>query len=83
MPFGLCNAIATFQRLMAQALTKMTKKYVNLVMCYIDDVVIATVTLVDLIDLDEAFGCIKRVGMKCKPSNVKSLGAQSSTWGEW
>ena len=45
MPFGLCNATATFQRLMAQALTGVTKKYGNLVMCYVDDVVIATPTL--------------------------------------
>ena len=44
MPFGLCNATATFQRLMAQALTRVTKKYGNLVMCYVDDVVIATPT---------------------------------------
>ena len=42
MPFGLYNATATFQRLMAQALTRVTKKYGNLVMCYVDDVVIAT-----------------------------------------
>ena len=41
MPFGLCNAIATFQRLMAQALTRVTKKYGILVMCYVDDVFIA------------------------------------------
>ena len=42
MPFGLYNATATFQRLMAQALTRVTKKYGNLVMCNVDDVVIAT-----------------------------------------
>ena len=43
----MCNATATFQRLMAQALTRVTKKYGNLVMCYVDDVVIATPTLED------------------------------------
>ena len=69
MPFGLCNAIATFQRLMAQALTRVTKKYGNLVMCYVDDVFIATPTLEDHIDrLDEVFGCMKGAGLKCKPS---------------
>ena len=36
MPFGLCNTTATFQRLMAQALTSVTKKYGNLIMCYVD-----------------------------------------------
>ena len=74
MPFGLCNATATFQRLMAQALTRVTKKYRNLVMCYADDVVIATPTLEDRIDrLDELFGCKKRAGLKCKPSNCEIL----------
>ena len=48
MPFGLCNATATFQRLMAHALIGVTKKNGNLVMCYVDDVVIATPTLKDL-----------------------------------
>ena len=72
MPFGLCNATATFQRLMAQALTRVTKKYGNLVMCYVDDVVIATPTLEDHIDrLDEVFGCMKRAGLKCKPSKCE------------
>ena len=42
MPFGLCKATATFQRLMAHALIGVTKKDGNLVMCYVDDVVIAT-----------------------------------------
>ena len=44
MPFGFCNATATFQRLMTQALTKVTKNYGNRVMCYVDDIVIATPT---------------------------------------
>ena len=74
MPFGLCNAKATFQRLMAQALTRVTKKYGNLVMRYVNDVVIATPTLEDHIDrLDEVFGCMKRAGLKCKPSKCEIL----------
>ena len=67
MPFGLCNATPTFQRLMAQALTNVTKKYGNLKMCYVDDVVIATPTLEDHIRrLDEIFGCMKQAGLKLK-----------------
>ena len=33
-PFGLCNATATFQRLMAHTLTSVTKKYGNLTTWY-------------------------------------------------
>ena len=59
---------------MAQALTRVTKRYGNLVMCYVDDVVIATPTLEDHIDrLDEVFGCMKRAGLKCKPSKCEIL----------
>ena len=42
MPFGLLNATATHERLMAQALTSGTKKYGNLVMCYEEDDVVMT-----------------------------------------
>ena len=74
MPFGLCNATAAFQRLMAQALTRVTKKYGKLVMCYVDDVVIATNTLENHSDwLDEVFGCMKRADLKCKPSKCEIL----------
>ena len=74
MPFGLCNATATFQRLMAQALTSVTKKYGNLIMCYVDDVVIATPTLRDHIErLEEVFSCMKQAGLKCKPSKCEIL----------
>ena len=59
---------------MAQALTSVTKKYGNLVMCYVDDVVIATPTLEDHIEqLDEVFGGMKRAGLKCKPSSCEIL----------
>ena len=74
MPFGLCNATTTFQRLMSQALSGVTKKYGNLLMCYVDDVVIATPTLEDHIDrLYEVFGCMKRAGLKRKPSKCEIL----------
>ena len=57
-----------------EALTGVTKKYGNLLMCYVDDVVIATPTLEDHIDrLDEVFGCMKRAGLKCKPSECEIL----------
>ena len=74
MPFGLFNATATFQRLMAHALIGVTKKYGNLIMCYVDDVVIATPTLEDHIErLDEVLACMKRSGLKCKPSKCEIL----------
>ena len=74
MPFRLCKATATFQRLMAQALTSVTRNYGNLIMCYVDDVVIATPTLEDHIKrLDEVFTCMKQAGLKCKPSKCEIL----------
>ena len=70
----LCIAMATFQRLMAQALFRVTKKYGNLVLYYVDDVAIAKPTLKDHIDrLDEVFGCMKRAGLKCNPSKCEIL----------
>ena len=66
--------MATFQRLRAQALTNVTKKYGNLIMCYVDDVVIATPTLEDHIGrLDEVFGGMKQAGLKCKSSKCEIL----------
>ena len=70
MPFGLCNATAKFQRLMAHALTSVTKKYGNLVMCYADDVVIATPTLEDHIELENA-----------SHRSARYSRTQLSTWG--
>ena len=77
MPFGLCKAMATFQKLMAQGSTSITKNDKNLVMCYMDDIMIATPTLADHMDkLDEIFDCIKRAGLKSKPSKCEILRTQ-------
>ena len=84
IPFGLCNATAAFQKLMAKVLTRVTKTYGNLVMCYVDDIVIATSNLKDHIDrLGEVFGCMERADLKCKPSKWRSLGTQLNTWEDW
>ena len=45
--FGLCNATATFQRLLGKAPLGVTKKLGSLVMCFVGDVVIATPRLED------------------------------------
>ena len=68
------NANATFQRLMAQALSSVTKRYGNLIICYVDEVVIATPNLEDHIErLDEVLTCIKQAGLKCKPLKCEIL----------
>ena len=74
MPFGLCNATATFQRLIAHALIGVRKNDGNLVISYVDHMVIAKLTLEDHIErLDEVFACLKRSGLKCKPSKCEIL----------
>ena len=67
MPFGLCNATATFQRLMAPALTRVIEKNGNLSICCVDDVVKSTPTFQDHIDcLDK---CLHEKGR----TEVKSM----------
>ena len=59
--------------LMSQALTRKTKKYRNLVPCYVEDSLIATPTLEDHTKrLDEVFARIKSAGLNCKPSKCES-----------
>ena len=43
-------------------------------MCYVDGVIIATPTSEDHMDwLNEVFGCMKKVELKCKPSKCEIL----------
>ena len=74
MPFGLCNATATFQRLMANVLTSVMQSYGNLVMCYVDDVIIATEDVEQHLErLDEVLSAIQGAGFKCKPSKCSIM----------
>ena len=59
MPFGMCNASATFQRAIARALQKIVNREGSMVMAYIDDIVIATETVEDhMVRLREVFECL-------------------------
>ncbi len=74
MPFGLSNATATFQRLMSRVLMDIAQSYGNLVMCYVDDVIIATGTVDKHIEgIREVLSCLRRAGLKCKPSKCEFL----------
>ncbi len=82
MPFGLCNAPARFQRMMRQALAPILNAYGNLVLCYIDDILIATQTIDEhLIRLCEVFNCLRNAGLKLKAEKCKVLKTQTKFLG--
>ena len=82
MPFGMCNASATFQRAIARALLKIVNRPGSMVMAYIDDIVIATETVEDhMVRLREVFECLREAGFKMRvakcdfmKSEIKYLG---------
>jgi Reverse transcriptase (RNA-dependent DNA polymerase) len=76
MPFGLCNAGATFQRLMDIVLSGLTYE---ICLAYIDDIVIYSRTINEHFDrLRVVLGRLRSAGLKLKPSKCflfrKSVG---------
>ena len=70
MPFGLCNASATFQRSITRALQKIQQRHGSVFMAYIDDIVIATETIEDHIArIKEIFECLREAGFKMRAEN--------------
>ena len=66
MPFGLCNAPATFQRLMEKILGKLVG---HGVLVYLDDVLIYAETPTQLLDmLSQVLRLLADAGLKCKGS---------------
>ena len=67
MPFGLCNASATFQRSITRALQKIQQRHGSVVMAYIDDIVTATETIEDHLErIREVFECLREAGFKMR-----------------
>ena len=89
MPFGMCNASATFQRAIARALRKIVNREGSMVMAYINEIVIATETVEDhKVRLREVFECLREAGFKMRvakcdfmKSEIKYLGRVVSAEG--
>ena len=89
MPFGMCNASATFQRAIKRALRKIVNREGSMVMAYIDDIVIATETVEDhMVRLREVLECLREAGFKMRvakcdfmKSEIKYLGRVVSAEG--
>ena len=71
MPFGLCNAPATFQRLMQAVLSGLEWRSC---FAYLDDILIASRTFDDhLRHLREVFGRLREAGLRLKPKKCLLL----------
>ena len=71
MPFGLCNAPATFQRLMEQVLAGL---HWTCCLVYLDDIIVFSRSVPDhLSKLREVFSQLKGAGLKVKPSKCDLL----------
>ena len=67
MPFGLCNASASFQREISRALRRVKQRHSSAVMAYIDDIVIATETVEEHLDrIREVIDCLPEAGFKIR-----------------
>lgn len=73
MPFGLCNAPATFQRLMEQVLAGL---HWSVCLVYLDDIIVFSRSVeTHLEQLRAVFSWLKTVGLKVKPSKCRFLQA--------
>lgn len=69
LPFGLCNAPATFQRLMQSV---MHDHIFRILICYLDDLLVFSGSFDDhLSNLEEVFRRLREVGVKLNPSKCE------------
>ena len=66
MPFGLCNAPATFQRLMEAVLAGLAR---DVCVVYLDDILVMGATFSEhLVNLSRVLTCLRDAGLRLKPS---------------
>uniref|UniRef100_A0A5S6QPX8 RNA-directed DNA polymerase n=1 Tax=Trichuris muris TaxID=70415 RepID=A0A5S6QPX8_TRIMR len=71
MPFGLCNAPATFQRLMEKVLEGLQWRTC---LVYLDDIIVFARTPTEQMQrLDEVLNRLQKAGLKLKPSKCKLM----------
>ncbi len=72
MPQGHCNSPAAFQRMMDRALSNIYNRYGDLVLVYIDDLLIATRTIDQHLDrIEQVFFAMQQAGLKFKAAKCK------------
>ena len=63
MPFGLCNAPATYQRFMDQILAETNEKFTAV---YMDDIIVFSKTFEEYLQhLNQVFEILRKAGIKC------------------
>ena len=81
MPFGLCNAPATFQRLMELVLSGL---HWTSCLVYLDDIIIFSKTVNEhLRQLEEVLDCLRGAGLKQRQVNAKYLEKVCNIWNTW
>ena len=71
-----------FQSMMAKAFKGIEQREGSLVMCYVDDVIIATDSIEEhMLRLREVFDCLQRAGLKCKSSKCSFLRSEAKFLG--
>ena len=79
MPFGLCNAPATFERLMERVLGQLQWQ---ICLCYLDDILIFSRTVVQHIEhLRKVFSRLRQAKLKLKPKKCHFFQKQVSFLG--
>ena len=79
---GLCNATATFQRLLNLMLSDQTREYGNLILCYVDEILVATSTVDQHLErLQIVFAKPLGAGLKLKPKKFSFSASTYNTWG--